>query len=190
MDNSLKNKINQLQKFGFQPNSKKTSLYKIIKLNNLNGINKNVSCRVSTHSTHSDTWLDKSQDPSKTINISIVFAISEKDNQPKLEITSKAFNQRKRNFEVNEYVYDANLLSEDDLNNVLNAISEADYADSHTFIIDDNGSVIYNDPLKGKLNAAKYTPLKSKIIENTVYIDECLIHNALMNSLNKIMINS
>lgn len=131
----------------YKPNSKESSYYKIY-------MDSNSSCqiRVSNHGTFLKTWIDRDYDPCHSINISIAFTqngvpannciINDSTDKPFQDCSScityqqernivckprevAGISNRKRKFNVVQYVYNCDNLNETDVQLLVGAIRRA-----------------------------------------------------------------
>lgn len=143
---------------GFTPNKREDSIYRVFNTQNVP-----IQIRVSNHGTYLWTWVDKEYDPAHAINISIVVSeggiVKNKDKDNSEEENSSIDvhtvinkQQRKRDFIVDQFVYDSQILKNRDIlsiyNSILNTIKYKKYI----------------DPLKNNNRRAKYDTLKSNYI--------------------------
>lgn len=105
---------------GFKSNNREDSFYRTYKLQN----SKPIQVRMSNHGTHLWTWIGRDYDPSRAINICIVFSengnhdsnvavdmdIKQKNNQGKTIVVGE-----RQTFEVIQYVYDCQTLELNDV---------------------------------------------------------------------------
>ena len=103
---------------GFIPNKRDDSFYRTYTTQN----SKPKQMRVSSHGTHLWTWYDKAYDPSSAINCSIVFSMDGNHNSNvtvDMNITDKKDKNKvigtRKPFEVIQFVYDCQLLEENDV---------------------------------------------------------------------------
>ncbi len=103
---------------GFIPNKRDDSFYRTYTTQN----SKPKQMRVSSHGTHLWTWYDKAYDPSSAINCSIVFSMDGNHNSNvtvDMNITDKKNKNKvigtRKPFEVIQFVYDCQLLEENDV---------------------------------------------------------------------------
>lgn len=103
---------------GFIPNKRDGSFYRTYTTQN----SKPKQMRVSSHGTHLWTWYDKAYDPSSAINCSIVFSMDGNHNSNvtvDMNITDKKDKNKvigtRKPFEVIQFVYDCQLLEENDV---------------------------------------------------------------------------
>lgn len=105
---------------GFNPNQREDSYYRTYTIQN----SKPIQVRVSNHGTHLWTWVDRNYDPTKAINISIVFSengyhnsniqvdmdLKYRDKEGKSIIIGQ-----RQSYEVIQYVYNCQLLDNNDI---------------------------------------------------------------------------
>ena len=103
---------------GFIPNKRDDSFYRTYTTQN----SKPKQMRVSSNGTHLWTWYDKAYDPSSAINCSIVFSMDGNHNSNvtvDMNITDKKDKNKvvdtRKPFEVIQFVYDCQLLEENDV---------------------------------------------------------------------------
>ena len=130
--------------------------------------------------------MDKDYDPAHSINISIVISdngsVQNKDgsdvdelNDPHSKIDKM---QRKRDFFVNQYVYDARLLKQRDLKSIYNSI------------LNILKYKRYIDPLQNNSRHATYNQLKSEytLQENSqISMENAMVHKLSESRLNQII---
>ena len=151
---------------GFKPNKREDSYYRTFDTQG----NRPLQVRISNYGTHLWTWYDKEYDPSYAINTCIVYSADGthnsnvhvdmriKDNQ------NNVISQRK-SFEVIQYVYNCQLLDENDTALVNQAVQT---------VWQNNG---YKDPLANTPKHAKIyklipnQPIET-LVENKQYISK------------------
>lgn len=137
------------QNGGFKSNDYESSFYRTYIIQG----SKPIQVRVSNHGTHLWTWYDENYDPSNAINISIVYSADGSQNsnvKVNMNITDNNKNvigQRKP-FEVIQYVYNCQLLDNNDSVLINQAIQS---------ICQNKG---YRDPLANTEKHAKVYRLK------------------------------
>jgi hypothetical protein len=100
---------------GFKPNRKDTSYYRTYTIEG----NRPLQARVSNHGTWLWTWYDKDYDPSYAINFCVVFSENgeyDSDVSVDMDIKDEEGNVigRKKSFEVIQYVYNCQILDDND----------------------------------------------------------------------------
>lgn len=100
---------------GFKPNRNDSSYYRTYTIEG----NRPLQARVSNHGTWLWTWYDKQYDPSYAINTCVVYSENGEDNsniEVDMRIVDKDGNVigEKKPFEVTQYVYNCQLLDEND----------------------------------------------------------------------------
>ena len=100
---------------GFKPNRKDTSYYRTYTIEG----NRPLQARVSNHGTWLWTWYDKDYDPSYAINFCVVFSENgeyDSDLSVDMDIKDEEGNVigRKKSFEVIQYVYNCQILDDND----------------------------------------------------------------------------
>lgn len=100
---------------GFKSNSNDSSYYRTYTIEG----NRPLQARISNHGTWLWTWYDKQYDPSYAINTSVVYSENGEDNsniEVDMRIVDKDGNVigEKKPFEVTQYVYNCQLLDEND----------------------------------------------------------------------------
>ena len=112
---------------GFYSNSKEDSFYRVYKTQGF----KPIQVRISNHGTHLWTWIDRNYDPSRAINICIVFSKDGNyDTDTKVDMDLKYKNEngeskivgQRNSFEVVQYVYNCQLLEVTDARQINSAI--------------------------------------------------------------------
>ena len=101
---------------GFKPNRKDTSYYRTYTIEG----NRPLQARVSNHGTWLWTWYDKDYDPSYAINFCVVFSENgeyDSDVSVDMGIKDEEGNVigRKKSFEVTQYVYNCQILDDNDV---------------------------------------------------------------------------
>lgn len=153
---------------GFKPNSREDSYYRTYTMQG----NKPMQVRISNHGTHLWTWYDKNYDPSYAINTCIVYsADGSHDSNVSVDMRLKdkqnnVIGQRK-SFEVIQYVYNCQLLDENDSALINQSVQS----------IWNNKS--FKDPLAGTLKHAKVY----KLIPN-----QPIEHLSKINNITRILI--
>ena len=100
---------------GFKSNSNDSSYYRTYTIEG----NRPLQARISNHGTWLWTWYDKQYDPSYAINTCVVYSENGEDNsniEVDMRIVDKDGNVigEKKPFEVTQYVYNCQLLDEND----------------------------------------------------------------------------
>ena len=100
---------------GFKPNRNDSSYYRTYTIEG----NRPLQARVSNHGTWLWTWYDKQYDPSYAVNTCVVYSENGEDNsniEVDMRIVDKDGNVigEKKPFEVTQYVYNCQLLDEND----------------------------------------------------------------------------
>ena len=100
---------------GFKPNRNDSSYYRTYTIEG----NRPLQARISNHGTWLWTWYDKQYDPSYAINTCVVYSENGEDNsniEVDMRIVDKDGNVigEKKPFEVTQYVYNCQLLDEND----------------------------------------------------------------------------
>lgn len=152
------------QNNGFQPNNNDSFYYRTYTTQN----SKPIQVRLTNHGTHLWTWIDKNYDPSRAINYCIVFSengdcvSNTKVNMnitQQNELGQKAIVGTRNNFEVVQYVYNCQNLTDDDSYLVNKAIKNI----WQTKVFTDP---FYNDPIK-KAKVIRLRPDESPINESS-----------------------
>ena len=100
---------------GFKSNSNDSSYYRTYTIEG----NRPLQARISNHGTWLWTWYDKQYDPSYAINTCVVYSENGEDNS-NIEVDMKIVDKdgniigEKKPFEVTQYVYNCQLLDEND----------------------------------------------------------------------------
>ena len=100
---------------GFKSNSNDSSYYRTYIIEG----NRPLQARISNHGTWLWTWYDKQYDPSYAINTCVVYSENGEDNS-NIEVDMKIVDKdgniigEKKPFEVTQYVYNCQLLDEND----------------------------------------------------------------------------
>lgn len=100
---------------GFKPNKKDSSYY----ITHTMEGKRPMQARVSNHGTWLWTWYDKKYDPSYAINTCVVYSENGEDNS-KIDVDMRIVDKEgnvigeKKPFEVTQYVYNCQLLDEND----------------------------------------------------------------------------
>lgn len=154
---------------GFKPNNNDSSYYRVYRVSG----SKPMQVRVSNHGTHLKTWYDKDYDPSYAINTCVVYS-EDGMHDSNVTVDMRKTNEQgavigeKKMFEVIQYVYNCQLLNDNDAALINQAILSTWQNKS------------FKDPFAGTPKHAKVYKLKpNEPIETLV---ENKIHNE-----NKIM---
>lgn len=100
---------------GFKPNKKDLSYYRTYTMEG----KRPMQARVSNHGTQLWTWYDNKYDPSYAINTCVVYSENGEDNS-KIDVDMRIVDKEgnvigeKKPFEVTQYVYNCQLLDEND----------------------------------------------------------------------------
>lgn len=100
---------------GFKPNSNDSSYYRTYTIEG----NRPLQARISNHGTWLWTWYDKQYDPSYAINTCVVYSENGEDNS-NIEVDMRIVDNdgnvigEKKPFEVTQYLYNCQLLDEND----------------------------------------------------------------------------
>ena len=100
---------------GFKSNSNDSSYYRTYTIEG----NRPLQARISNYGTWLWTWYDKQYDPSYAINTCVVYSENGEDNS-NIEVDMKIVDKdgniicEKKPFEVTQYVYNCQLLDEND----------------------------------------------------------------------------
>lgn len=146
------------QNGGFTPNGREDSFYRTYVIQG----NRPMQVRISNHGTHLWTWLDKSYDPSYAINTCIVYSEDgSHDSNVNVDMNLKDKQNniigKRKPFEVIQYVYNCQLLDENDSAIINQAVQS---------IWKNRG---YKDPLTGTPKHAKvYKLIPNQSIETLV----------------------
>ncbi|MBR5788100.1 MAG: hypothetical protein IKY35_05370 [Muribaculaceae bacterium] len=193
--------INLVQRNGgFKSNKREDSYYRTYKIQD----SKPIQVRISNHGTHLWTWINRDYNPSKAINICVVFSENGTHNSNvQVDMDLKYRNRQgesivigqRQSFEVIQYVYNCQLLDNNDgalINQEIQKISQTG---------------IFQDPLTNTLKHAKIyklTPnqkieiikedinLKTQNINNmkqkqVIRLNESDLHSIVKETVNKIM---
>lgn len=126
---------------GFKPNTDEDSWYRTYK-----DVNLQCPTRISNHGTHLKTWLGRDFLPWKTNNICVVISENGKSDSNETIKTQEQLPI----FYVKQYVYDGNLLTDEDCQLIYDNIRQILHCGE------------YIDPLKETNKCAKYELLESK----------------------------